>query len=245
MVEFIGREESFSPGDNVEKDAAILEAVKNAIMGHQEDVSGHVILHMCRRMSELMRLEQLERGGVRVINSPAAVRLVSKSREMTMQRLQDAGVQVPQFWAYDPEYDEMFQCEPELQSLLPGWAKCTRANGHDHSDVQRVETPLEADSAVMLMAAQAIPDIIVQKHVDGELQKCYAVVNIRKGTVDCWPAEMKELALKVSEATGLEVFGFDVIQSADGPVVIDVNDWPAFSPVREEAACAIAKLLQQ
>lgn len=244
MVEFIGRETAFSPGDNIEKDAAILEAVRREV-ARSSEVPGQVVFHMSRRMSTLMQLEQREREGVRVINPPSAVRMVSKSREMTMQRLQDAGVKVPPFWAYDPEYDVMFQCEPDLQQLLPGWVKCSRANGHDSGDVQRVSTPLEADSAVMLMAAQAIPDIIVQQHVDGELLKSYAVVDVRKCVVDCWPSDMKDLALMVSQATGLEVFGFDVILSADGPVVIDVNDWPSFSPVRVEAACAIAKLIQE
>lgn len=242
MVEFIGREEQFSPGDNILKDAAILEAVRT-IVDSRPEVSEHVVFHMCRRMSALMQLEQRERSGVRVINSPAAVRLVSKSREMTMQRLQDAGVPVPPFWSYDPEYDEMFQCEPDLQSLLPGWVKCSRSNGHDSDDVHRVSTPLEADSVVMLMAAQSVPDIIVQSHVDGEFQKCYAVADLRQGHIDCWPSAMEGLARKVCEATGLEVFGFDVIMSADGPVVIDVNDWPSFSAVRQEAALAIAKLI--
>lgn len=242
MVEFIGREAEFSPGDNVNRDAAILRAVQSAV-GDPSAVPGHVIFHMCRRMSTLMQLEGREREGVRVINSPSAVRLASKSRELTMQRLQSAGVPVPPFWAYDPEYDDMFQCEPELQDLLPGWVKCTRSNGHDFSDVQYVSTPLEADSAVMLMAAQSIPDIIVQKHVEGELLKCYAVVGFRADVVTCWPADMEPIARKVSQATGLEVFGFDVIQSASGPVVIDVNDWPSFGSHQAEAAIAIANII--
>lgn len=243
MVEFLGRETQFSPGENIGKDAAILNAVRQ-VVAQSPEVTGHVIMHMCRSMSTLMQLEQRERGGgVRVINQPVAVRLVSKSREMTMQRLQDAGITVPQFWAYDPEYDEMFQCDPDMQQLLPGWVKCTRTNGHDYTDVQRVTTPLEADSVVMLMAAQAIPDIIVQRHVDGELLKCYAVVDMRTGGVSCWPSEMSNLACRISQVTGLEVFGFDIILSAEGPVVIDVNDWPTFSPVIDEAAQAIAKLI--
>lgn len=242
MVEFIRREAEFSPGDNISKDAAILDAVQSLVLQRQQP-DEPVIFHMCRRMQTLMQLEGREREGVRIINQPHAVRLVSKSRELTLQRLQSAGVAVPPFWAYDPEYDEMFQCEPELQDLLPGWVKCTRANGHSYADVKRVDNPLEADSEVMLLAAEAVPDIIVQKHINGEFLKCYAVVNVRSGVVDCWPSDKADIARKISQTTGLEVFGFDVIESDKGPVVIDVNDWPTFSPVRQEAAVAIANLI--
>lgn len=242
MVEFIEREPQFSPGDNVVKDAAILDAVRKHVSTSPVP-SGHVIFHMSRSMSTLMRLEQLERNGTRVINSPAAVRMVSKSREMTMERLQLSGIPVPPFWAYDPECDDMFQCEPDLQLLLPGWVKCSRADGHSHTDVQRVETPLEADSAVMLLAAQSVPDIIVQRHIDGELVKFYAVVDRCSDRVFCWPYDCDSLAIRISDATGLEVFGFDVIMSSEGPVVIDVNDWPSFGSCQSEAALAISNMI--
>lgn len=248
MVEFINREPEFSPGDNIERDAAILKNVQQYV---KADVN--VVVHMCRSSRKLMELEGLERQGVRIINSPSAVYRVSKSREYTMQLLQAAGVPIPSFWAFDPELDEMFQCEPELQELLPGWVKCTRANGHSYDDVRRVETPLQADSAVIELSAMNVPDIIVQKHIDGELIKCYAVVDLRQTAqcsnadsytcVSCWPSDYRELALRISRATRLEVFGFDVILSDAGPVVVDVNDFPSFSIVRNDAALAIANLI--
>jgi hypothetical protein len=41
---------------------------------------------------------------------------------------------------------------------------------------------------------------------------------------------------------GLDVYGGDWIVQTDGtPVLIDLNDWPSFSPCREEASEAIAQ----
>jgi hypothetical protein len=44
-----------------------------------------------------------------------------------------------------------------------------------------------------------------------------------------------------ARAVGLEVFGGDVaFPQPDAPVLIDLNDWPSFAPVRVAAAAAIA-----
>jgi hypothetical protein len=45
---------------------------------------------------------------------------------------------------------------------------------------------------------------------------------------------------------GLEVFGGDVaFPEPDAPVLIDLNDWPSFAPVRDAAAAAIAAYIDQ
>jgi ribosomal protein S6--L-glutamate ligase len=44
-------------------------------------------------------------------------------------------------------------------------------------------------------------------------------------------AEVRELALRCAEAFGLGLFGLDVIESPDGPVVVDVNYFPGYKGV--------------
>ena len=47
-----------------------------------------------------------------------------------------------------------------------------------------------------------------------------------------------------AETLGLYVYGGDAIISPDGTVsIIDINDWPSFAPVRDEASREIAKLI--
>jgi glutathione synthase/RimK-type ligase-like ATP-grasp enzyme len=51
--------------------------------------------------------------------------------------------------------------------------------------------------------------------------------------------QVREIALRCGEAMGLSLYGLDVIESPDGPVVVDVNYFPGYKGV-PGAAAAIA-----
>jgi len=223
-----------------------------------------LVVHMMRRMTSLLKLQRLH---LPAINAPQAALAVAKSREMTLELLQNAGISVPQWWAYEPSEDRMFQCEPELQQLLPGWVKVMREGGTRHDDVIWVETPLQADARILELVEQRVPDIVVTKHVCGDLLKVYAVapdfvyafypqeMNYTKfGTAEQHNStlahipynkeELESIAWGISHTFGIDIFGFDVIVEPGGRiVVIDVNDWPSFSAYREKAASAITALI--
>ena len=174
---------------------------------------------------------------------------------------------MPKWWAYEPSEDMMFQCDTELQQLLPGWVKVMREGGTRHDDVTWVETPLQADTRVIELAEQRVPDIVVTKHIKGDLLKVYAVapdfiyafypqeMNYTKfGTAEQHNSalaripynkeDLENIACCIGRTFGIEIFGFDVIVEPDGHiVVIDVNDWPSFSAYRERAASAITALV--
>lgn len=267
---------------NVEKDAAIMDAVARRLktracrvtMCGEEDLpsalDADVVFHMARRISTL---SQLSCHSGKVINDPRKVIQVAHSREYTLSLLQAAGISVPGWWAYDPEEDDMFQCEPALQQLLPGWVKATRSDGARPDDVAWVATALEADARVIELAAERVPDIVVMQHVEGDLLKVYCVLGnadevlllrtfypqetgytkfgeaeLHNTPLVHTPFDRKGLeaqARSVGHALGLQVFGYDAIVRADGSVVvIDVNDWPSFSLCRDEAAEAISILIQ-
>ena len=283
----ISRDERYSP-NNEKKDAAIFHTVIDRLMlqGWQVDTCTETewsqmdvksvcaeyeqIVHMSRQMRSLMRLERVE---IPVWNAPYAVRTVAKSRELTLSLLEQAGVQVPRWWAYEPEEDEMFLCEPALQQLLPGWVKAMREDGARPEDVTFVSTPLEADTCIQRFAAENVPDIVVTRHEEGELIKCYVVLasdalqlrfcrwfrpksvgyskfgeaenhNTTLEQLSIDEDTLSALAIKVGSSLGLQVFGFDVIVRPDNElVVIDVNDWPSFSIFQQEAAEAIASVI--
>lgn len=306
---FIYRAPEHSP-NNVERDAAILDAVGEILSNSQsigrqgqsvltaDRCSEHslpsqledydLILHMARRLPTLVRLEHLKHP--RIINAPQGVRHVAQSRELTLLMLQEAGVPIPNWWAFDPEADEMFLCEPHLQQLLPAWVKAMRPDGALPNDVCFVESPLEADTRIMELAAQSVPDIIVTQHLEGDLLKCYYVSapsdqqsppflywfypqesgyskfgnaeqhNTPLARIPVTDAQLLKLAQDIGTVLGLHVFGFDaIVQSSNKAgaliqptgepgapsqiTIIDVNDWPSFSPCRQEAAQAIARLV--
>ncbi|MDJ0380005.1 hypothetical protein [Streptomyces sp. G-G2] len=49
-------------------------------------------------------------------------------------------------------------------------------------------------------------------------------------------AEVAAIAVRVGAVYGLDLYGVDVILGPDGPVVVDVNDFPSFRQVPEAAA---------
>ena len=268
--------------NNVASDAAILDAVSSYLRGEgcydvqvigEETLSTQslarltaddVVLHMARRISSLTLLAQVK---AQVINDPRSVMPLAGSREYMLSMLHEAGICVPAWWAYDPEDDDMFQCDPSLQGLLPGWVKATRPDGARPDDVMWVDTPLQADSQVLLLASQHVPDIVVTRHVEGDLLKVYCVAgdiistfypqesgyskfggqeqhNTALAHHPYDPEELSQVARTIATALRLQVFGFDAIISHQGLItVIDVNDWPSFSPCRPVAAQAIASMI--
>jgi glutathione synthase/RimK-type ligase-like ATP-grasp enzyme len=55
------------------------------------------------------------------------------------------------------------------------------------------------------------------------------------------PESLRTLAVRAAARLRLDIFGGDVVLAAPGrPVLIDLNDWPSFAPVRDSAAQAIA-----
>ena len=260
MVALIGRAPEYSPNGNVPRDAAILEAV-----GHQLQASGQqvqfcpetelqslptgvtAVVSMARRNRTLLLLQKAEKAGVWVCNRPSAVQVTVQSRSTTLEVLQSVGLPVVPFWSYEPSEDQMFQCEPELQTLLPGWVKAMHPRGVTTGDVMRVEGPLEADARVMELASMGYTDIIVTRHLDGPLLKAYVVgSHVWRYPQASVPVQWQlsdSCILDVARTLGLDICGIDFILTPDGPFVIDVNDFPSFSPCRDEAARAIAELL--
>ncbi|MQY16893.1 Ribosomal protein S6--L-glutamate ligase [Streptomyces sp. RB5] len=53
---------------------------------------------------------------------------------------------------------------------------------------------------------------------------------VREGAVPV-PAEVAAVAEKVGAVFGLDLYGIDVVLGPDGPVVVDVNDFPSFRQV--------------
>ncbi|MGQ4512808.1 ATP-grasp domain-containing protein [Streptomyces sp. DW26H14] len=50
------------------------------------------------------------------------------------------------------------------------------------------------------------------------------------------PREVAAIAERVGEVYGLDLYGLDVLLGPDGPVVVDVNDFPSFRQVPDAAA---------
>ena len=58
--------------------------------------------------------------------------------------------------------------------------------------------------------------------------------------------ELRAAATRLARLTGIDVYGGDCIVDREGRFfIIDFNDWPSFSPCREQAADAISLFVNQ
>jgi glutathione synthase/RimK-type ligase-like ATP-grasp enzyme len=261
------REAEFSPG-KVEHDAAILDAVLAELKRHGVEVSAisaprlvddssagaDLVLAMCQGERALGRLVALEQQGAIAVNSALAIR--NCYRDLLCAGLVHAGVPVPtgalvRTGSRPPDLSPlgvldldapMFVKRGDLHALAP-------------DDVQRVESRGALRSALAGMAERGVPVAYVQQAVEGRVIKFYGVSggeyfaaldeeggkDEQSSMSDQVRLELARSAAAAATALGLEAWGGDAVIDGERFVMIDFNDWPSFSRVREAAARAIAR----
>jgi hypothetical protein len=111
----------------------------------------------------------------------------------------------------------------------------------------------ELERGLADLAARQIRIAAVQAHIQGPVVKFYGVAAgaffhaylaesqapVPESLIA--PEVLRTLAVRAAARLRLDIFGGDVVLAAPGrPVLIDLNDWPSFAPVRDSAAQAIA-----
>ena len=257
----IQRATCFSP-NSVEKDHAILSSVVTKFAGEiipeqlLSDQSiwprlyeADVIFTMGRYPSTLRLLQQVEQSGVRVLNPSKGI--CSCDRLRLQQIMQQAHVPYP-----SADGEGAF------------WLKRSDMAAQGTSDVVFCESRKMLEQAIQDFKERGIAHWQVQKHVEGDLIKFYGVCGTgffryyypsddgiskfgdeaRNGVAHHYKfseQQLQQYAHQVSEAAHVPIYGGDAIVEKDGQIVIiDFNDWPSYSRCREEAACAIASLVQ-
>ncbi len=258
------REAEFSPG-KVEHDAAILDAVLAELKRHGVEVSaisaarliedppagGDMVLAMCQGERALGRLVALEQQGAIAVNSALAIR--NCYRDLLCAGLVHAGVPVPtgalvRTGSRPPDLSPlgvldldapMFVKRGDLHALAP-------------DDVQRVESRGALRAALAGMAERGVPVAYGQQAVAGRVVKFYGVSGgeyfaaldeegEQDSISDQVRLELARSAAAAATALGLETWGGDAVIDGERFMMVDFNDWPSFSRVREAAARAIAR----
>lgn len=258
----IYREQALSPG-KVEADAAILDAVLAGLAAQGREVrrlsadslpkpppEAVGILHMAQGPRALDLLEEWEAAGMRLINSPKAVRRCY--RRFLFPILAGQGLAYPA-----TRYYELAEARKSWATEFPGpgWLKRAEVHAETAGDVRRVANRAEALEVLADFQRRGIDRLIWQEHVPGQEVKFYGVgpglffrAFSREGeSVDSalFFAALQRLAELAARLVGLAVFGGDAVITPEGqPVLIDLNDWPSFSRCREEAAQEIVRYVQ-
>ena len=247
-IAFVGRAVRFSPA-SVDKDFAILSAVHQQMQakGYQcldivnedgltELPKADAYVSMARGVTTLDLLAEQEAAGKLVLNSTPAVMLCNY-RSLLMNKMLCDGVAVPPLTGTDGY-----------------WVKRGFGCRESADDVQYAPDYATAMQLRDQMLARGVAAVDMRAHVVGDWLKFYGVAGIgffytyypdgnAKNKLDEDRLEnMIQWAL--GGIDGLQVYGGDCIVREDGtPVLLDLNDWPSFSPCRKEAADAIAELI--
>jgi glutathione synthase/RimK-type ligase-like ATP-grasp enzyme len=258
----IYREKRFSPG-KIRQDAAILDAALACIPDMKftvdtlqaEELSDmtakpDLVLSMAQSGSALDRLDRWEKKATTIINSAQSVR--NCYRKSLIRRLQAADIPIP------PSRIVHRNALKKVLDPLSGsgcWLKRGDVHAMQSDDVVKVETEKQLDRALVHFRRRRIEEVLVQQHVDGKVIKFYGVgrgaffyacfVDSGK-VVQTGAGTLQDLAVRAAGAVELEIYGGDAVQTPKGSIVlIDLNDWPSFSPCCAAAARGIAGYIEK
>jgi len=264
------RSPSYSPNQHRCNDTAIMDAVVARLVAFGWGVQGTTereveqgevpiadcYLNMCQGPKASAQLLEAELGEAVMVNRADAV--LNCHRHKLVPAIRRAGLPFPATMLLDTAAVPMAR----LASLVttpdaPIWIKRGDVHATIKEDVVAAR-PDQVARAVRAFAERGVRTVALQAHVPGPIVKFYGVASINGPSTrffhwyvaddptgssrsDIDGARLSELAFKAAEALGLSVFGGDAaFPRPDEPVLIDLNDWPSFAPVRDDAADAIA-----
>jgi ribosomal protein S6--L-glutamate ligase len=189
----------------------------------------------------LTLLDAAGAAGITTVNDYRAIRL-ARDKAVAAVRAQAAGIPFPKTW---------FASRTALLDQIPADAYplvIKPNNGSSLKDVYRVDSPeelaqLQLDDTTRMLAQPylANPGYDVKVYNSGD--EVFATVKrsplhpgaeIVEEQIAVTP-ELRELALAVGRAFGLDIYGIDVIETPGGYMVLDVNDFPSFGRIAQAA----------
>ncbi|SFG27148.1 ribosomal protein S6--L-glutamate ligase [Palleronia marisminoris] len=211
-------------------------------LGKERWIEGAVIVHRGLSRAILEQLREEEAKGWRMCNR-AAASLLALDRPELMARLRADGVPVPH------------------SQVLADWSSCQAASEGRNVVVKAADGSVGRGERIVFGGGSGLPidqpfegPYLVEERVthDGMDRKLYVAGDTCFGLLKPWPrtqepdvrfdppTDLREIAFDVGLATGLEIFGVDVVMSPGGPVVVDVNVFPGFRGI-EGAGEAVAR----
>lgn len=169
--------------------------------------------------------------GARWVNPyPACALVADKAR--TARLLEAGGVPVPRTWAVGDLEAVRGLVGPRPLVVKP-------ARGLHGAGVRIVRRQSDLDDVPPLTEPAVVQELVPGTGVDLKLyvagdevfgtRKAFAPDSYaRPGSRARVDDELRRLALRVGEVTGLGLYGLDVIESPDGPFVVDVNYFPGY-----------------
>ena len=261
------RSPTYSPEVHRRNDTAILDATVAGLerrgwkvtRSAEGDVAAgrlpaaELYVNMCQGPAASERLLNLVPRHALAVNPPESV--LNCHRHRLVARMEAAGLPFPRTLIVPTA--EPRAVLPLVHQLngdgRPVWVKRGDVHAETSADVVAAKEAGVTD-AIAGFARRGVARVALQAHVAGPIVKFYAVTGGRffswysadGSSVSVSEQSLRTLVFAAARAVGLEVFGGDVaFPKPDAPVLIDLNDWPSFAPVRIAAATAIAAYIDE
>ena len=189
----------------------------------------------------LSLLDAAAAAGVTTVNDYRAIRL-ARDKAVAAVRARAAGVPFPKTW-FAHKSTLLEQIPTDMYPLVVKPNK-----GSSLRDVYRVDSPAELaqlpiDNSGSLLAQPYLPNPGHDVKLYNTGDEVFATVkrsplhpgaDVVEEQIPVTP-ELRNLARAVGRVFGLDIYGIDVVQTADGYMVLDINDFPSFSKVPQAA----------
>lgn len=185
-------------------------------------------------------LEAAEAAGIPTINHSRSIRLV-RNKAVAVAMAQARGIPVPTtYFVAHPQLLEQVPSEQFPLVVKP-------ANGSSCRDIYYINNPRELTGINiginhgfwLAQHYEKNSGFDIKLYVAGtdvfavaKPSPLHPDIRVEKLPIPVTPA-LRELALRVGQLFELDIFGVDVVETARGPMVVDINDFPGFGSVPE------------
>src|SRR5579872_1060777 len=192
-------------------------------------------------------LEAAEAVGIPTINNSRAIRLV-RDKAVAVAFAQACGLPVPTTY-FVGHYRALVNVPRDLYPVV-----VKPSNGTSMQDIHLVRTveemetlTLDPNSYYLAMRYVENTGYDIKLYVTG--QEVHAIVKssplhgVVQETEIPVSREMLKLAQRVGQVFGLDLYGVDVLETPQGLMLVDINDFPSFYGVPRKVACIAEYIL--
>lgn len=213
------------------------------------EINEPFIFSMAQGVKGTHILSELERQGKTILNSPTGS--INSYRTNMVRILPEHNIPFPKSLIVTKDEKDKITFDDFNAKKI--WVKRGDVHAVHREDVTLVYSEDERKNIFKEFEKRGIKEIVLQEHLYGDVIKFYAITGsgffhwyylngVNHTRFD--ERKLMELANKSASALGLEILGGDAVISDEGNIsIIDINDWPSFAPVRNEASKQITELI--
>ena len=183
-------------------------------------------------------LEAAEAVGIPTINNSRAIRLV-RDKAVAVAYASAHGLPIPETY---------FVSHPRLLHQIPAEdypIVVKPSNGSSCKGIYRLNSPDELEALEIAEAGESFflaqryaenPGFDMKVYVTGtEVYAAMVRQSVLHGEVSehfvPLTPQVRKLALQVGKLFGLDIYGLDVVETPQGPAILDINDFPSFGRI--------------